>query len=53
VVGPLPEEVQFYSVSTAAIATDSKVSDAARGIIRFLTSPAAAAVFTAKGLTPG
>jgi molybdate transport system substrate-binding protein len=53
VVGPLPEEIQFYSVSAAAIATDTKVPDAARAIIRFLTSPAAAAVFTAKGLTPG
>jgi molybdate transport system substrate-binding protein len=53
VVGPLPEEVQFYSVSTAAVATDSKVPDAARAIIRFLTTPAATAVFTAKGLTPG
>jgi molybdate transport system substrate-binding protein len=53
VVGPLPEEIQFYSVSTAAIANDTKVTGAARAIIRFLTSPAAAAVFTAKGLTPG
>jgi molybdate transport system substrate-binding protein len=53
VVGPLPEEIQFYSVSTAGIATDTKVPDAARAVIRFLTTPAAAAVFTAKGLTPG
>jgi molybdate transport system substrate-binding protein len=53
VVGPLPEEIQFYSVTVAAIATDTKVPDAARAIIRFLTTPAATAVFTAKGLTPG
>jgi molybdate transport system substrate-binding protein len=53
VVGPLPEEIQFYSVSAAAVAADTKVPDAARAIIRFLTTPAAAAVFTAKGLTPG
>jgi molybdate transport system substrate-binding protein len=53
VVGPLPEEIQFYSVSAAAVAADTKVPDAARAVIRFLTAPAAAAVFTAKGLTPG
>jgi molybdate transport system substrate-binding protein len=53
VVGPLPEEIQFYSVSTAGIASDTKVPDAARAIIRFLKTPAAAAVLTAKGLTPG
>jgi molybdate transport system substrate-binding protein len=53
VVGPLPEEIQFYSVSTAGVATDTKVPDAARAVIRFLTTPAAAAVFTEKGLTPG
>ena len=53
VVGPLPEAIQFYSVSTAGVASDTKVPDAARAIIRFLSSPAAAAVLTAKGLTPG
>ena len=53
VVAPLPEAIQFYSISTAAIASDTNVPDAARAVIRFLTTPAAAAVFISKGLTPG
>jgi molybdate transport system substrate-binding protein len=53
VAGPLPAEIQFYSVSTAAVAANSKVGEAARAAIRFLTTPAAAAVFKAKGLEPG
>jgi ABC-type Fe3+ transport system substrate-binding protein len=43
----------FYSVSTAAVAANSEVGEAARAVIRFLTTPAAAAVFKAKGLEPG
>jgi molybdate transport system substrate-binding protein len=53
VAGPLPAELQFYSVSTGAVAANSKVCDAARAVIRFLTTPAAAAAFKAKGLEPG
>ena len=53
VVGPLPSDIQFYSVTAAGIAADTKVPDASLAIIRFLTTPAAAAVLKAKGLTPG
>jgi molybdate transport system substrate-binding protein len=53
VVGPLPAEIQFYSVATGAVAANSKVGEAARAVIRFLTTPAAAAVLKAKGLEPG
>jgi molybdate transport system substrate-binding protein len=53
VAGPLPEEIQFYSVSTAALAPDTKVAAAARSAISFLTAPAAAAVLKSKGLNPG
>jgi molybdate transport system substrate-binding protein len=53
VAGPLPAEIQFYSVSTAAVAANSKVGEAARAAIKFLTTPAAAAVLKAKGLEPG
>jgi molybdate transport system substrate-binding protein len=52
-VGPLPAEIQFYSVSTGAVAANSKVGEAARAVIRFLTTPAASAVFTARGLEAG
>ena len=53
VAGPLPAEIQFYSVSTGAVAANSKVGEASRAVIRFLTTPAAAAVLKAKGLEPG
>jgi molybdate transport system substrate-binding protein len=53
VAGPLPAEIQFYSVSTGAVAADSKAGEAARAVLRFLTTPAAAAVLKAKGLEPG
>jgi molybdate transport system substrate-binding protein len=53
VAGPLPAEIQFYSVSTGAVAVDSKAGEAARAVLRFLTTPAAAAVLKAKGLEPG
>jgi molybdate transport system substrate-binding protein len=53
VVGPLPPDIQFYSVSSAAIAADTKQLEAAKAVIRFLTTPAAASVLKAKGLTPG
>jgi molybdate transport system substrate-binding protein len=53
VVGALPSEIQFYSVSAAAIATDSKERAAAGEVIKFLTAPAAIAVLKAKGLDPG
>jgi molybdate transport system substrate-binding protein len=53
VVGPLPSEIQFYSVSAAAIAANTREPEAAKTVIRFLTAPAAAAVIKAKGLNPG
>jgi molybdate transport system substrate-binding protein len=53
VVGPLPPEIQFYSVSAAAVAADTKVPEAAKAVIRFLTAPSAIAVLKAKGLNPG
>jgi molybdate transport system substrate-binding protein len=53
VVGPLPKEIQFYSVSAAAIAAGSREPDAAKAVIAFLTTPAAVAVLKAKGLDPG
>jgi molybdate transport system substrate-binding protein len=50
VVGPLPGEIQFYSVSAAAIAANTKEPGAAKSLIAFLTAPAAVAVLKAKGL---
>jgi molybdate transport system substrate-binding protein len=53
VAGPLPREIQFYSVSAAALSATTKVPQAAKAVIAFLTAPAAIAVLKAKGLDPG
>ncbi|HWF94638.1 MAG TPA: molybdate ABC transporter substrate-binding protein [Xanthobacteraceae bacterium] len=52
-VGPLPADIQLYTVYPAAVAADTKEGDAAKGLIKFLTGPAAVAVLKAKGLSPG
>lgn len=53
VVGPLPPEIQFYSVSAAAIAANTSQPEAAKAVIRFLATPEAVTVLKAKGLDPG
>jgi molybdate transport system substrate-binding protein len=52
-VGPIPAEIQLYTVYPAAVAADTKEPDAAKALIKFLAAPAAIAVLKAKGLSPG
>ena len=52
-LGPIPAEIQLYTVYPAALAADTKEGDAARALIKFLTAPAAIAVLKEKGLSPG
>jgi molybdate transport system substrate-binding protein len=52
-VGPFPPELQQELVFTAAVAADSKNAEAATAFIRFLTTPAAKAVISDKGMKPG
>ena len=52
-VGPMPAEIQLYTVYPAALAADTKEPDAAKALIKFLTAPAVIAVLKAKGLNPG
>ena len=51
-LGPLPPELQRVTVFSAGIAAGSQQPDAARDLIRFLSSPAAAAAVSATGLDP-
>jgi molybdate transport system substrate-binding protein len=51
--GPLPPEIQVYTTFQAAVGSNSRRPEAGRGLIRFLTSPAAAPVIRAKGMEPG
>jgi molybdate transport system substrate-binding protein len=48
-VGPLPAAIQNYNQFTAGIVASSKEQDAGQALIQYLTSPAAAAVWKAKG----
>jgi len=53
VLGPLPPELQNYTVFHAGVGVGSKDSSAAKALIKFLTTPAAGAVFKAKGQEAG
>jgi molybdate transport system substrate-binding protein len=52
-VGPFPAELQQELVFTAAVAGDSKETDAAKALISYLRTPEAAAVIKAAGMNPG
>jgi molybdate transport system substrate-binding protein len=52
-VGPLPPEIQSYVTFTAGISPNSKVPEAARQLIKFLTGPTATPVIRAQGMEPG
>ncbi len=52
-VGPLPPEIQVYTVIPAAVATSAKEPEAAKELLKFLATPAAIKVLKAKGLEPG
>jgi molybdate transport system substrate-binding protein len=51
--GPFPGELQNELVFVGAVAAQPRNADAAQALIDYLRSPAAAAVLTAKGMTPG
>jgi molybdate transport system substrate-binding protein len=48
----LPPEVQKVTVFSAGIAVGAKEPDAAGALLKFLTSPVAAAAITKSGLEP-
>ncbi len=52
-VGPLPPEIQSYVAFTAGISSNSRVPEAARDLIKFLTGPIATPVIEAQGMEPG
>jgi molybdate transport system substrate-binding protein len=49
-VGPLPAEIQNYTVYAAALAANAADNDAAKALIKALTSQAAADVLKARGM---
>jgi len=52
-VGPLPKEIQNYTVYAAGIGTGTKDGDAAKALIASLVGPSAQALFKSKGMEPG
>jgi molybdate transport system substrate-binding protein len=52
IVGPLPAEVQRVTVFSAGIVAGAKAPDAARRLVAFLASPAAASAIRRSGLDP-
>jgi molybdate transport system substrate-binding protein len=52
-VGPLPADIQEITVFASGIQVGAKESDAAKAWVKFLTAPAAAPAFKARGLEPG
>jgi molybdate transport system substrate-binding protein len=51
-VGPLPPEVQKITIFSAGIVVGAREPDAARALIAFLASPAAAAAIKESGMEP-
>ena len=52
IVGPLPPEIQKVTVFSAGISSESREPDAARALVKFLSSPAAAPVIARTGIEP-
>jgi molybdate transport system substrate-binding protein len=52
-VGPLPREIQNYTVYAAGIGAGTQNADAAKALIASLVGPSAQALFKSKGMEPG
>ena len=50
IVGVLPGELQSWFVNTGGVSAAAKEPDAAKALIKYLATPEAAAVITAKGM---
>jgi molybdate transport system substrate-binding protein len=51
-VGPLPAKLQQYVIYTAGVGGAAKQPDAAKALVKYLTTPAAASLIKSKGLDP-
>jgi len=51
-VGPLPAEIQNYTIYAAALGANAKEGEAAKALLKALSGPAAADVLKAKGMEP-
>lgn len=51
-VGPLPAEVQNYTTFSSGVLSNAKQGEAARALVRYITSPQAGAVYRKRGMEP-
>jgi molybdate transport system substrate-binding protein len=51
-VGPLPAEIQNYTIYAAGVGTAAKDGAAARALVKFLSGPDALPIIKAKGMAP-
>jgi len=51
-VGPLPAQVQNYTMFSSGILRNAKEAEAARALVRYITSPQAGAVYRKRGMEP-
>jgi molybdate transport system substrate-binding protein len=52
-VGPLPAEIQQFTIFSSGIIAGTKEADAAKALVSFIRAPAAAAAFKRIGMEPG
>jgi molybdate transport system substrate-binding protein len=52
-IGPLPADVQQFTTFASGIMAGAKEPDAAKALVKFITSPNAAAAFKKRGMEPG
>jgi molybdate transport system substrate-binding protein len=51
-VGPLPKELQLYTLFTGAVMTDAKEPKGAKALLDYISGPEAAKVYKVKGFEP-
>src|SRR5712691_3056232 len=51
-VGPLPADIQQYTMFATGILAGAKDAEAAKALVKFITAPAAAAAFKKRGMEP-
>jgi molybdate transport system substrate-binding protein len=51
-VGPLPQELQGYTVLTAGVGAQAKDAEAAKAVVKFLSGSSIEPILKAKGMEP-
>jgi molybdate transport system substrate-binding protein len=51
-VGPLPAEIQSYTIYSAGVGANAREADAAKDLLKALTGPSVAGVLRSKGMDP-